>query len=258
MRPMLIAAAVLCSTCALAEPVSLVSGDDYAPYADRKLPEGGMTTEIVSKAFAAVKQEVKVAWLPWARGFDEAKNGTYAGTFPYLKNAERERDFLYSNLLIKLQDRAFVKAGNAGKFDFSKPESLAGTKICLPLGWATTPKLAEMLKSEKIKKESPKDISTCVKMVANDRADYFVSDEAQGLAALETGDYTKRLSGDARCGSGRQLAVPHCRQVTARQQGPDRQLQQGNGNYPERRNLRKNREGTFEVVRQSMRDVTRE
>ena len=191
MRPMLIAAAVLCSTCALAEPVSLVSGDDYAPYADRKLPEGGMTTEIVSKAFAAVKQEVKVAWLPWARGFDEAKNGTYAGTFPYLKNAERERDFLYSNLLIKLQDRAFVKAGNAGKFDFSKPESLAGTKICLPLGWATTPKLAEMLKSEKIKKESPKDISTCVKMVANDRADYFVSDEAQGLAALETGGVPK-------------------------------------------------------------------
>jgi len=186
MRYPILAVALLFAGLAHAEPVSLVSGDDYAPYADSKLPEGGMTTDLIKKAFAEMKLEAKVDWQPWARGFDEAKNGKFAGTFPYLKTPDREKDFLYSAVVVKLQDRAFIKAGNK-KLDFANVASLAGTTICLPLGWAPSPKLTDMVKDGKIKKSSPKDISTCVKMVAGDRADYFVTDEAQGVAALKTG-----------------------------------------------------------------------
>lgn len=169
-----------------AEPVVLVSGDDYAPYADSKLPEGGMTTDLVKNAFAAVNTEIKIEWRPWARGLDETKHGMFAGTFPYLKTPEREKDFLYSDVVVKIQDRAFIKAGN-NKIDFNNIPSLAGTTICLPLGWSASPKLIDMIKNEQIKTSRPKDISTCVKMVNAGRADYFVTDEAQGNAALKTG-----------------------------------------------------------------------
>ena len=179
-----LAAALMLTGLAHAQPIALVSGDDYKPYADSKLPEGGMSTELVKKAFAEVKQDIKVDWLPWKRGLDETKDGKFAGTFPYLRTPEREKDFLYSDPIVKIQDFPFVKGG-AKKFNFSKIETLAGSTICLPLGWAPTPKLVEMIKTKSIKVESPKDLSTCVKMVATNRADYFITDEAQGLATLK-------------------------------------------------------------------------
>lgn len=184
MRYALLTVFLFLSGLAQAEPVSLVSGEDYAPYADSKLPEGGMTTDLVRKAFAEMKLEVKVDWQPWARGYEEARNGQFAGTYPYIKTAEREKDFLYSAAIISLQERAFTRSGNK-KFDFENVASLIGTTICLPLGWAPTPKLAEMIKTEKIKTSSPTDFPACVKMVAMNRADYFITDETLGLAALK-------------------------------------------------------------------------
>jgi polar amino acid transport system substrate-binding protein len=170
-----------------AQPIQLVSGDDYKPYADSKLPEGGMTTELTKKAFAEVKKEVQLSWLPWKRGYDEAKLGNFAATFPYLKTPDREQDFYYSDVLVKIQDFPFVKNG-AKNLNFAKPDTLAGTTICLPLGWAPTPKLVNLIKNKSIKVESPKDLSTCVKMVATGRADYFITDEAQGLATVKASD----------------------------------------------------------------------
>ena len=187
MRFTLLVAGLIFAGFASAQPIALVSGDDYKPYADSKLPEGGMTTELVKKAFAEVKKEVKVDWLPWKRGLDETKEGKYAGTFPYLKTTEREQDFYYSDVIVKIQDFPFVNASGK-KWDFSKVDSLSGSTICLPLGWAPTPKLADMIKNKTIKMESPKDLSTCVKMVANNRADYFVTDEAQGQATIKASE----------------------------------------------------------------------
>ncbi len=182
----ILAAAVWASGLVLAEPVVLVSGDDYAPYADSKLPEGGMTTDLVKHAFAAVNTEIKIEWRPWARGLEETRHGVFAGTYPYLKTPEREKDFLYSDVVVKIQDRAFIKAGN-NKFDFSNIPGLVGTTICLPLGWTTSPWLNDMIKNEQVKVSRPRDISSCVKIVNAGRADYFVTDEAQGNAALKTG-----------------------------------------------------------------------
>lgn len=145
-----------------------------------------MATEIVKKAFAEVKMDAKVSWQPWARGFEETKTGGFAGTFPYIKNEERLKDFLYSDVLLKIQSVGFVKASNSKKYNFADPASLAGTNICLPLGWNAPKALDTLIKSGQIKTAAPKDISTCVKMVEAGRADYYVTDEAQGLAAIKS------------------------------------------------------------------------
>jgi polar amino acid transport system substrate-binding protein len=161
-----------------AQPVVLVSGNDYAPYADSRLAEGGMVTELVKAAFAHAQRAVVMEWKPWARGMEEAKQGKFAGTFPYLRNAEREKDFLYSDEVVSVRSTAFVKAGNT-RLDFSNIVSLAGTTYCLPVGWAPTPKLAEMVASGHIKVTTPDSISSCAKMVAFGRADYFVYGDIQ-------------------------------------------------------------------------------
>ena len=183
MKAFLILAGVLVALSAQGQTVSLVSGDDYLPYSDRKAPEGGMATELVRKAFAEVKMDTKVDWLPWARGYDDTKSGTFAATFPYFKGAEREKDMLYSDIMVKLTDRIFVKAG-ASKFNFSTVAGFSGSTICLPIGWTQPAKLVDSIKSGAIKVQAPKDISTCVKLVASDRADFFVTEENNGRASI--------------------------------------------------------------------------
>lgn len=170
-----------------AQPVTLVSGNDYAPYVDSRLAQGGMVTELVKTAFAHAQRTVVMEWKPWARGIEEAKQNKFAGTFPYLRNAEREKDFLYSDEVVSVRSTAFVKAGDT-RFDFTNVASLAGTTYCLSVGWAPTPKLAPMVASGQIKVSSPDNISSCAKMVALGRADYFVYGDIQVAFALKTGE----------------------------------------------------------------------
>ncbi|GLR11618.1 hypothetical protein GCM10007907_04080 [Chitinimonas prasina] len=166
-----------------ADTFVVVTGNDYAPFADQKLPEGGMTTEIVKRALAESKAELKLDWQPWSRGLEETKAARFAGTFPYLKTPEREVEFLYSQPIYTIEDRLFAKPGS--NLDAANLKTLEGKKICLPLGWAPAAKLAPMLKSGALKQDQPKDISTCVKMVQAGRADFFVTDQFQGNAALQ-------------------------------------------------------------------------
>ncbi|WP_269531874.1 ABC transporter substrate-binding protein [Chitinimonas sp. BJYL2] len=178
------AAVTLAITCLAvsAEPLPLVTGNDYAPFADQKLPEGGMTVELVKAALKESKVEFAIHWQPWARGLHETRSGKFAATFPYLKTPEREQDFLYSRPIYAIEDWLFAKP-NAG-LDPNNLGSLEGKKICLPLGWAPAAKLVPMIKSGAIKQEQPKDISTCVRMVSAGRADFFVTDQFQGSAAI--------------------------------------------------------------------------
>ena len=183
MKSLLTAVGFMMALSAQAQTIHLVSGDDYLPYADRKAPEGGMATEIVKKAFAEVKMEAKVEWLPWARGYNDTKSGTFAATFPYFKGVEREKDMLYSDAMAKLIDRVFIKAG-AKKFNFFSVAGFAGSTICLPIGWTQPTMLVDSIKSGAIKVQAPKDISTCVKLLESERADFFVTEENNGKASI--------------------------------------------------------------------------
>jgi polar amino acid transport system substrate-binding protein len=168
-----------------AETLILVSGDDYVPYADSKLPGGGMATEIVTKAFARAKMSVQVQWRPWARGYLETKMGRFAATYPYAKSDKREADFLYSEPIIKVTAHAWTKPANAGKYDFSRPASLEGSVLCQPLGYITPPKLAGLIDDGRIKKVSPPEMTTCVRLVIAGAADFLVTPQSNGEGTLQ-------------------------------------------------------------------------
>jgi polar amino acid transport system substrate-binding protein len=167
---------------AQADPLLLNTGNDYAPYTDEKLPEGGMITDLVKHVFAEMKQEVKIDWLPWARGYDKAKSGVYAAAFPYIHTPERDAVFLYSDPIYVAQMKVFAKPG--ANIDPVRPESFRGKTLCLPLGWGVSKKMAPLLDESALYRERPKDISSCAKMVALGRVDFFITDSIQGAKAL--------------------------------------------------------------------------
>ncbi len=76
-----------------AETLSVSTGNDYAPFADKNLPEGGMTAEIVKRAFAVMGDTADVAFVDWTKAYDDAKAGKYAATFPWFESAERKAAF---------------------------------------------------------------------------------------------------------------------------------------------------------------------
>ena len=66
---------------ASAAPVQLVTGDDYAPFTDRELPQGGMLTELVQQALLQAGHQPKLSWLPWKRGYQATLRGQFDATW---------------------------------------------------------------------------------------------------------------------------------------------------------------------------------
>ena len=56
-----------------------------------------MTTEIIVKAFKEVGYTAEIEFLPWKRGFMETQNHKYFGTFPYVANDERKKEFFFQS-----------------------------------------------------------------------------------------------------------------------------------------------------------------
>jgi polar amino acid transport system substrate-binding protein len=172
-----------CATVSFAGSLPIATGDDYAPYAGKSLPEGGMTTNLVKEAFKTMKQDVKIDWLPWSQGYDSAKGGQHAATFPYSHSAERDKDFLYSDSLFDVKLNVFAKPGS--NLVPSNMMSFNGKTQCIPDDWAPSPKFAPLVKSGAIKREQAKDLAGCAKLVVEGRADFFNSDPAQGADAIK-------------------------------------------------------------------------
>lgn len=183
----IVLAALLMTPPAWSKTVKLSTDDGYAPYTGQKLSRGGMVTEIVQEVVSGMGHSMDLTWLPWRRGFEKARQVQFDGLFPYLKTNDREKEFLFSEPLYEVRNTVFTAKGESGFY--SSLESLHGKTYCLPLGWVpATPELVEMVQKKHVKVFEALNTATCAKMVNSGRADFFVTDDAQGEAALrETG-----------------------------------------------------------------------
>ena len=180
----LILMGLLCSG-ALAQSIDLVSGNDYAPYAGSKLKDGGLTTALVKKAFAEVGEDSTVTWMAWPRGYTEVKRGNFSATYPYTKTDARAAEMLFSDPIVSIQERVYVKNGFS-KLDSGGMGGFAGSTMCLAAGGDPHPKLLGLLESGKLKRVAPRAVSICIDLVNSGMADFFVMDERLGKAALKT------------------------------------------------------------------------
>lgn len=177
---------ILFSSLSLASPLRLVSGEDYAPYADSALANGGMLSEVVVTALGSIGYQPSLAWQPWKRGYQATLRGGYDATFPYLKSSEREAEFLYSEPLYEATQRIFTRRGM-----MLEPDDLRrfiGKRLCSPLGWLPPAALKPLLEQDQLQRHEPPDLITCAKLLALGRDDFFVADSLLGQQAI-------RLSG---------------------------------------------------------------
>ncbi|HYD98119.1 MAG TPA: transporter substrate-binding domain-containing protein [Alphaproteobacteria bacterium] len=180
--PALTALAVLAMLAGPAPAATLATGDAYAPYADRGREDGGLAVALVRAVYDRMGEPLRIEVLPWKRGYAMAATGRVDAAFPYAPSPEREADFVYSAPLFATRQVVYVRPG--ARAESSRPEGLAGLRICQPLGFALPARLAAMTAAGELRREEPGDLPTCFKMLDGDRADIVVVDERIGGAAL--------------------------------------------------------------------------
>lgn len=169
--------------------LDLVSGPGYAPFADPDLPEGGMLTEVVRKAYAGVGVSTTITFLPWKRGYSDAVEGRYTATFPYILTDERARDFLFSDPLYVVKRRVYLSAATG--MVYRDLQDLKGKIGCMEIGSALPNEVEAMIQRRELSAERPPDLQSCARMLAVGRADFIIINELAANEFIRKADIPK-------------------------------------------------------------------
>ncbi|WP_088328373.1 transporter substrate-binding domain-containing protein [Lacimicrobium sp. SS2-24] len=116
----------------LSKSVTLVTNDDYFPYAHESVPGGGWSKAIVEAVFDEMGIDTETHKLPWSRGLMWTGQGKYLGTYPYIYSAERAESFYYSVPINRVPVKLYVSRTSG----ITDPEHLHGKSLCLPHGYS--------------------------------------------------------------------------------------------------------------------------
>lgn len=167
---------------ASAEPVRLVGAADYAPYAGAGLPDGGVATKLVRRAFEAVGRPVTVTFAPRSRAFQQVLSGDFDAAFPYGKTAARELLVAFSAPLMATRSAYFT--AKTRPFAFSRPERLIGRTACVPVGYAMPDVFQALLEAGQFQRIGPDGSEACGRLLVAGRADFMIQDRETTLSAF--------------------------------------------------------------------------
>ncbi len=159
--------------------VDLVTGNDFKPYADETLPEGGMITEIVMTAFRDLGYEPIVDFLNWPSGYDLTKRGKFAANWAWAPTAEREADFFYSDSLA--EDLTFAYWHVDRPQTFEQIDDIKGYRVCRAVDYYTE-FMDHLVDSGEIEFTQPKDINECWRGLADGSFDFVIQAEFASVA----------------------------------------------------------------------------
>lgn len=150
-----------------------LTGNDYAPYTDEKLPDGGFATELVTAVLTGMGESPRIRFFPWKRGYQMTMSGEALGTFPYVRNPDREAEMLFSEPLYHDISRIF--SAKARPLAYNDVESLKGKTFCNPTGYVVYPEIKGLLDAKELRLQDPADMSGCLKSLDVGRADFIIS-----------------------------------------------------------------------------------
>ncbi|MBL7005115.1 MAG: transporter substrate-binding domain-containing protein [Gammaproteobacteria bacterium] len=170
---------LLCSNLtATAETLNVVTGNDYKPFTDENLPEGGLSTAIVKRVFLEADIDISISYMPWARGYESTKNTVHFATFPYVKRADREKFFHFSQPVNTITQLVFVKKNREIKL--KNADDLSGLSTCVPRGYAITESVATLINKGAVKKLEAPDAKQCYLMLKFGRVDFLTFNQYVG------------------------------------------------------------------------------
>jgi polar amino acid transport system substrate-binding protein len=169
--------------------VKIVTGNDFKPFSDEGLPNGGLGGFLISEVYRSLGDHVVIDFKPWKRGLREALSGKYIGTFPYRRTSARERDFIYSDSFFDLNSKLFVMKKSAHQA--LVPDDLNNMVLCNPLGYADGDVLGALLEQGRLKKITAVSLTNCFRLLEIGRVDMVRASEIAGLAAARGMGFTK-------------------------------------------------------------------
>lgn len=164
------------------QSLSLVTGEDYPPFVDARQPGGGLAVLLIQQVVDRMGDIVILDTAPWRRGYEETLRGRYDATFPYVRTAEREREFLYSDPLFSVRPVVFMPAER--RFAYGGPADLRGKRVCGPLGYALPEVLQSMIQAGEVERVMATSAAACPGLLVAGRVDFIIQDLRIGSALI--------------------------------------------------------------------------
>ena len=134
--------------------INLLTADDYRPFTDRALPEGGMITDIIDNAFKSINEadgglDYRISWVnDWSAHLNPLlADKVFDMGFPWLqpdcgnydqldKPAQFRCDnFFFSKPVFEILVVFFTLKDS--QFQFASDQEVIGKRICRPVGYFT-------------------------------------------------------------------------------------------------------------------------
>lgn len=165
-----------------ADKLTLVTGNDYPPFSDSRLHQGGVLTALVRQVLAQDQWAHSIDFKPWTRGYEETLRLQYGATFPYIKTPERAELFEFSDPLYQLGLRLYVHPDSG--WSRGTEEELEEALFCLPVGYEVSGWVADAM--QRLAFVRPRTMQQCHEMLLRGRVDVLISNRAEVAYQLQS------------------------------------------------------------------------
>ncbi|CAM2853917.1 substrate-binding periplasmic protein [Vibrio neptunius] len=197
-----LAVSLLFTSLAHANTVKLANGE-WAPYMSKSLKNGGFMTQIVKEAFEAEGYQVEFTYMPWKRGFEESKAGSFDGSLIWGKNPDREQFFHFTDSVITLSTGLFQQKSKP--INWSKKEDLKDFKIGGVTGYAYG--VEDMEKTGEINIQRIASAENNYKKLSAGRLDIVLEDMDVGMELVTKLNLADKIEPNAKTLSARDYFV---------------------------------------------------
>lgn len=185
--------------------ITLVTGDDFAPFTDRGLMENGLLAEVVTTAMTAAvgPDGFETFWInDWPAHVDTIlPAGLIEITYPWAKpdcevmpDHERCVSYMFSDPMFEYLVLLFVDKSRP--LPFASNADIEGRTLCRPAGY-TTHMLDQdgrnWLAEDKITLKQPVQVNQCFEMLLEGEVDGVVLNEFTARDALRAMDITDKV-----------------------------------------------------------------
>ena len=184
-------------TAANKKKIGIVTADDYKPFTDRSLPNGGMLAGVMNAAMKAANppEGFEIYWVnDWSSHLDPLlSNALIDLGIPWFKpacdvtpDAYRCQNFHFSDPLFEMLILLFTNKDNP--IPFAQDSDIVGKTLCRPAGYFThdlDKNGRNWMKDGKITLKTPVAVKDCFDMLVAGEVDAVALNEFTGRTALK-------------------------------------------------------------------------
>ncbi len=167
-----------------ADPI-LINVGEFPPFVGTEMKNKGLSSALVKEAFKAVGKKIKIEIFPWPRALYTTQSLDGSASYPWAKNEERQKHFLYSNVLHEDKIRFFGE----------KNSKLEKAKVCYPHDWDLSQFGFALKKYNMEIIARPNSIDQCFLMISTKRLDFTFVNETVGFYKINELGLHKNIVG---------------------------------------------------------------